>query len=164
VTNTPPTARLFTLQRDEDVTGVSGTGTVAHGVQWPDGTVAMRWLSNTASTVLWHSIADAIAVHGHDGRTRVVWADQQQSDPAPESAASYRRDLEYMLRTMLASGDADDAITDLTALEAAARREQRDRTLAESAELLFAEVRSHRYCGEKLLAARSTTDPTTTEA
>jgi hypothetical protein len=31
----------------------------------------------------------------------------------------------------------------------------RDQVLTEAAELLFAEVRSHRYCAEKLLAARS---------
>lgn len=68
-----PTARLFTLQRDEDVTGVSGTGSVAHGIQFPDGTVALRWNTGTASTVLWNSIDDAVHVHGHDGRTRVVW-------------------------------------------------------------------------------------------
>jgi hypothetical protein len=72
-----PTGRLFTLQRDEDVTGVSGTGPVAHGIQFPDGTVALRWSTSTASTVLWNSIEDAIRVHGHDGRTRVVWDGDQ---------------------------------------------------------------------------------------
>lgn len=34
--------RTFRLVRDEDVSGVSGTGAVADGVRWPDGTVTLR--------------------------------------------------------------------------------------------------------------------------
>lgn len=65
----------FVFQRDTDITGVSGTGTVADGVIWPDGSVAVRWRGERPSTVVWGSLADAVAVHGHDGATRVVWAD-----------------------------------------------------------------------------------------
>lgn len=68
-------ARPFVLQRDIDITGVSGTGTVADGVVWPDGTVALRWRGRRPSSVTWDSIDDALSVHGHDGATRVVWSD-----------------------------------------------------------------------------------------
>jgi len=71
----PPVPRCFRLQRDTDVTGVSGTGVVAEGVRFSDGTVAMRWLTAHRSTVLWASIEEAEKVHGHDGKTRVVWLD-----------------------------------------------------------------------------------------
>ncbi|MFD3310073.1 hypothetical protein [Streptomyces sp. NPDC058694] len=73
----PPTAepRLFTLERDLDVTGVSGTGTVADGVVWPDGTVSIRWRGERPSTVAWNSLEDAEAVHGHGGNTRFEWAE-----------------------------------------------------------------------------------------
>ena len=37
--------RAFVLQRNEDETGVSGTGIVAEGVEFSDGTVALRWTS-----------------------------------------------------------------------------------------------------------------------
>ncbi|MFG3050349.1 helix-turn-helix transcriptional regulator [Kitasatospora sp. NPDC048239] len=70
-----PRPRLFHLQRDHDVTGVSGTGVVAWGVQWPDGTVTIRWTGDRPSTVNWASIDDAVHVHGHGGHTRIVWAD-----------------------------------------------------------------------------------------
>lgn len=73
------TSRRFVLERDEDVSGVSGTGTVADGVVWPDGTVALRWRGPRASTAVWASIADVEAVHGHDGSTRVVWLDEEPS-------------------------------------------------------------------------------------
>jgi hypothetical protein len=67
--------RRFHLQRDEDATGVSGCGVVAEGVQFTDGHCAMRWLTDTASTALYDSADDIERIHGHEGRTRVVWLD-----------------------------------------------------------------------------------------
>lgn len=67
--------RRFELHRDEDETGVSGTGHVASGVEWADGRCALRWHTETASTAVYDSIDDVIAIHGHDGRTRLVWLD-----------------------------------------------------------------------------------------
>jgi hypothetical protein len=60
------------LDRDEDVTGVSGTGVVAEGIQFSDGTVALRWVvGEHRSTVFWPNIEAVKAIHGHDGRTHV---------------------------------------------------------------------------------------------
>jgi hypothetical protein len=66
----------FALRRQQDVTGVSGTGTVAHGTQFPDGQVVLRWTGEYASTVIWESIDAAMHVHGHDGKTTVAWANE----------------------------------------------------------------------------------------
>jgi hypothetical protein len=65
--------RLFVLDRHEDVTGTSGTGVVAEGVQFSDGAVAIRWRSDTPSTIHYDSIDDVQQVHGHNGRTEVRW-------------------------------------------------------------------------------------------
>ncbi|GAA2192792.1 hypothetical protein [Streptomyces bangladeshensis] len=73
--------RRFHLQRTTDITGVSGTGRVADGVLWPDGTVSIRWRGERPSTVHWGSLADAEAVHGHGGHTRIVWDDEPADDP-----------------------------------------------------------------------------------
>jgi hypothetical protein len=70
-------ARPFWLQRDHDVSGVSGVGIVAHGALWPDGTASVRWVGERPSTVFWDSIEDALAVHGHGGHTRIVFADEE---------------------------------------------------------------------------------------
>uniref|UniRef100_UPI001F45F49A hypothetical protein n=1 Tax=Streptomyces sp. NRRL F-5135 TaxID=1463858 RepID=UPI001F45F49A len=70
-------SRRFHLQRNHDVTGVSGTGIVAHGVLWPDGTVSVRWAGDRPSTVAWDRIADAEHVHGHGGHTVIVWDDPE---------------------------------------------------------------------------------------
>ena len=67
--------RRFELIRNEDVSGVSGTGVIAEGVEFGDRTVVVRWHGKTASTVCWASIDDAMAVHGHEGRTSLRWLD-----------------------------------------------------------------------------------------
>ena len=66
--------RPFVLVRDEDPTGISGTGVVAEGIEFSDGVVVLRWcVGENRSTVVWASIDAARAIHGHDGRTRVVF-------------------------------------------------------------------------------------------
>lgn len=66
-------SKLFNLQRDEDETGISGTGIVANGVVFPDGSVAMRWATDVASTAVYASIEDVEHIHGHGGKTRVIF-------------------------------------------------------------------------------------------
>lgn len=77
--------RRFHLQRTVDVTGASGTGRVADGVQWPDGTVSIRWRGDRPSIVFWGNIENAEHVHGHGGASRIVW-----DDPAPDDASVLR--------------------------------------------------------------------------
>lgn len=67
--------RRFELHRDIDHTGVSGTGVVAEGVQFTDGTCTLRWRGVCASTVVWGRIDDLLEVHGHGGATRLVFLD-----------------------------------------------------------------------------------------
>jgi len=68
-------SRRFHLLRHADISGVSGTGIVADGILWPDGTASLRWRGERPSTVHWDRIADAKAVHGHGGATEIVWDD-----------------------------------------------------------------------------------------
>ncbi len=62
----------FYLQRDEDESGVSGTGRVAHGVVFDDGRIAMRWLTERGSTAAYDHLEDVRRIHGHGGKTRLV--------------------------------------------------------------------------------------------
>lgn len=86
--------RRFDLQRTEDASGVSGTGVVAQGVEFDDGTCALRWLTATASTGLYDSAADLIAIHGHGGRTTLAWLD----DSPPGRQLSRRIEIIANLR------------------------------------------------------------------
>ena len=69
--------RRFVLRRREDETGVSGTGDVAEGVEFGDGTVALRWASQWPTSVVFHDrgIAGVEAIHGHGGKTEISWLD-----------------------------------------------------------------------------------------
>jgi len=66
------------MVRDEDETGISGTGVVAEGVEYSDGKVALRWQTHHSdhhSTVIWENIESVYFIHGHNGKTRIVFAD-----------------------------------------------------------------------------------------
>lgn len=67
--------RRFELERLADASGVSGTGIVAWGVQFPDGTAVLRWDSTRRSTGFYASIEDVELIHGHGGTTRINWID-----------------------------------------------------------------------------------------
>lgn len=68
-----PVLRKFHIERHEDVSGLSGTGIVAVGVMYPTGLCIMEWVTPIKSLGQYHSIADLEALHGHEGRTKVVW-------------------------------------------------------------------------------------------
>jgi hypothetical protein len=65
--------QTFMLYRLQDESGVSGTGYVAEGVVFSNGWVALMWLSDSPSMAFYPSIATVEAVHGHGGKTRVVY-------------------------------------------------------------------------------------------
>ena len=73
--------RLFHLMRTEDESGVSGTGRVAEGVLFSNGWVALCWLSQRASVAFYASMADVEAIHGHDGKTAIVFVEEEASRP-----------------------------------------------------------------------------------
>ncbi|MDT0381390.1 hypothetical protein RM572_21770 [Streptomyces sp. DSM 42041] len=76
--------RRFVLSRAVDVSGVSGTGDVADGVLWPDGTASVRWRGEHPSTVFWdRGRASVELIHGHGGATQVLFLD---ADEAPARA------------------------------------------------------------------------------
>ena len=68
-------ARRFYLIRDVDVSGVSGTGKVAVGTQFPTGKCYIEWLTEPFSACIHDSIQAVEMVHGHHGKTTIVWVD-----------------------------------------------------------------------------------------
>lgn len=65
--------KTFHLDRVIDETGVSGTGKVAQGVMFDDGTCVLRWLTDTPGTTVFADMRSLLAVHGHDGKTKVTY-------------------------------------------------------------------------------------------
>lgn len=80
--NLPP--RRFVLRRTVDVSGISGTGDVADGVLWPDGTASVRWRGEHPSVVFWDRGRQSVEeIHGHQGRTEIVWLDDEDGTAIP---------------------------------------------------------------------------------
>lgn len=63
----------FILRRKVDVSGISGTGDVAEGIQFTDGTCVLRWKGNKPSTAIYNSIDDLKKIHEHAGSSEIIW-------------------------------------------------------------------------------------------
>ena len=68
--------RRFQLLRREDETGLSGTGYVAEGVKFSDGTVVIRWTTSTPTTGIYPDMATLEHLHGHQGKTGIVFLNE----------------------------------------------------------------------------------------
>jgi len=79
--------RRFKLVRHEDFSETSGTGIVAYGVEYCDGAVHMQWMNEDNEELetrnngcAFKPASDGIEateeIHGHEGRTEVVFIDE----------------------------------------------------------------------------------------
>jgi len=68
-------SRRFRLRREKDISGVSGTGYVAEGVEFVCGMVALSWYGSHQGVNVYHSMRTCVELHGHDGATKVEWVD-----------------------------------------------------------------------------------------
>ena len=82
--------RTFELVRYRDLSGVSGTGVVAEGCVFTDGSVALRWRGNNPATAVWPDLASVLAVHGHQGATEVHWLESEHFTPEPHISSASR--------------------------------------------------------------------------
>lgn len=75
--SSPPTLpRRFALQRNVDASGVSGTGVVAFGTTYPTGRTTLAWCAGEiASVTIYDSPEQVEQIHGHGGKTTLVWLD-----------------------------------------------------------------------------------------
>ena len=70
--------------RHEDAGGISGTGIVAVGALWPDGRVTMQWTSYRKSFEIHDTIESLIEIHGHGGKTEVVYGNPPDPNAKPK--------------------------------------------------------------------------------
>lgn len=68
--------KRFQLVRSKDVSGVSGTGIVAEGVEFPNGQCVLHWLGRFSTVELSPDMDTLLGVHGHGGLTTVEWEDR----------------------------------------------------------------------------------------
>lgn len=70
----------FRLRRVVDASGVSGTGYVADGVRFADGTCVLRWTTSKASTAVYADHETLMDIHGHNGATVCEWVDHPPTE------------------------------------------------------------------------------------
>jgi len=75
--------RRFVFIRNEDLSGVSGTGEIAEGCELSNGKIVFSWLTNLGSVAVYDNIKTLIAIHGHEGRGHVEWLDPDPTDVEP---------------------------------------------------------------------------------
>lgn len=68
--------KRFHLEREADVSGISGCGVVAFGVIFADGQIALHWEGLHSSINIYRSVDDLLFIHGHEGLTRIVFDDE----------------------------------------------------------------------------------------
>lgn len=73
--------KRFLIHRTKDVSGVSGTGYVAEGIQFHDGQVVVSWFGKHHIVECPSDLKTWLAVHGHDGSTTVEWIDALSFTP-----------------------------------------------------------------------------------
>lgn len=66
------TTFTFQLVRNEDVTGVSGTGVVAAGCEFFGNSCVLQWTGEVKSTFWYPSLEVIKILHSHHGKTRIV--------------------------------------------------------------------------------------------
>lgn len=71
------TMRRFVLIRDQDVSGTSGVGQVAEGVEFSNGQVAIHWISQLESVAVYGNVKVLDQLHGHGGKTKIKWLDSE---------------------------------------------------------------------------------------
>lgn len=64
--------KVFILYREEDVSGVSGIGVVAEGIEFDNGKCAVSWRSQYGSVKIFDSISIIEKIHGHGGKTKIM--------------------------------------------------------------------------------------------
>jgi len=62
----------FRLVRSVDVTGISGTGEIALGIQWPDQSCNLFWLKH-GTHGYYKSIGQLKEIHCYNDNARIEW-------------------------------------------------------------------------------------------
>lgn len=100
--------RGFKLIRDEDVSGVSGIGVIAEGTVFSSGAVSLMWINTPYPTVTFHpgGVDSVMYVHGHGGKTRLVWEDEGPDPEFSEEDIAFIHDLLSMPGEFVSHGAA----------------------------------------------------------
>ena len=72
--------KRFYLERIVDVSGVSGLGIIAEGCEFDTKACALVWLQGKGAQSFYPDIETLVAIHGHEGNTKLVYVDNESTD------------------------------------------------------------------------------------
>lgn len=72
--------RRFHIKRDIDVSGISGTGIVADGIQWHDGMCTIHWRGKHPTDNTHLSLQSVMDIHCHEGASKIIFDDVYVND------------------------------------------------------------------------------------
>src|SRR5690606_14486932 len=107
--------RLFHLVRHEDVSGISGCGVVAEGVQFHDGQCVLSWFGQYHTTESSPDVETLMALHGHGGRTTLHWEGTDMNQAETMTATQDQQELESRVAQL--ESDRDDTTDRMRELE-----------------------------------------------
>lgn len=94
--------RIFVLNRLIDESGVSGKGIVAIGIEFPDGTIVLKWREPYHSFGIYKNIEEIVAVHGHDGKTKIVMVEEVRISGESGVSSRTSRTIEEICNSFVA--------------------------------------------------------------
>jgi hypothetical protein len=78
VGNMEVNVKLFHLDRKVDVSGISGAGIVADGVEFDDGQCVLSWRGRYHTVEILPNLKAVRDIHGHNGDTQIVWIEGEK--------------------------------------------------------------------------------------
>lgn len=100
--------QTFYLYRVEDLHGHSGLGTVAEGVIFDNGLVAMTWLSEWETVTVFQNIRAVERLHSHGGRTVIVLQRRKKDAKRYALCVDEARSKKAALKHKADQGETDD--------------------------------------------------------
>jgi len=64
--------KVYKMLRNQDVSGINGTGLVGWATEYPNGMTTVCWEGDIKSVVMYQSLDEAIKIHGHGGATLFI--------------------------------------------------------------------------------------------
>ena len=68
--------KTFYLERTQDITGNTGKGIVAEGVEFSNHWCILNWLGKPYSEFWYPTLQDIERIHSHGGLTKIIWDDR----------------------------------------------------------------------------------------
>jgi len=83
----------FYLQRNKDISGVSGEGIIAIGAKFPSGVCIVEWLTFTTTITHFKNLEHVKEIHGHQGATEIIMGNPPDTEEEPKKKTRRKKNV-----------------------------------------------------------------------